>query len=263
METARGRMTWIEGGAGWPLVLLHAFPFSADMWRAQAASPPPGCRVIAPDFRGFGQSPPLAAGSAVSMDDHAADVLALIDGLELDEAVIGGLSMGGYVTFAIYRMEPSRFSGMILADTRSQADSPQAREGRVKLREVLAKDGPPGVAGQMLPKLLGETTRRERPDVVTETRAMIESAAPAAIDAAIVALMWRPDLTPALPAIFCATLVVVGEEDEITPPAEAEAMHRAIARSTLIVIPGAGHLSNLERPEVFSRALADFLPGRL
>jgi pimeloyl-ACP methyl ester carboxylesterase len=262
METARGRITWIEGGAGWPLVLLHAFPLSADMWRAQAESPPDGCRVIAPDLRGFGQGLPPSVGSAVSMDDYAADVLALMDGLELDDAVIGGLSMGGYVTFAMYRLEPARFSGMILADTRSQADTPQAREGRVRLRAVLAKEGPRGVAGETLPKLLGGTTRRDHAEVVKETRAMIESAAPAAIDAAIVALMGRPDSTPGLPAIACATLIVVGEEDEITPPAEAEAMHRAIGRSTLCVIPGAGHLSSLERPKEFSRALADFLPGR-
>ena len=265
IETERGHISWIEGGAGWPVVLLHGFPLSADMWRAQVANPPEGWRLIAPDLRGFGQSgaTPGSPVNAVSMDDYAADVLAFMDSLKLDEAVIGGLSMGGYITFAMHRLEPDRFSGMVLADTRSGADTPQAREGRVRLREVLAKDGPRGVADEVLPKQLGEKTRAEKPDCVKEARALIESATPEAIDAAIVALMGRPDSTPGLSAIGCATLVVVGEQDEITPPAESEAMQRAIPRSTLCVIPGAGHLSCLEQPEAFSRALADFLPGRL
>jgi pimeloyl-ACP methyl ester carboxylesterase len=254
METARGRMTWLEAGAGWPVVLLHAFPLSAAMWRPQLDRVPDGWRFIAPDY---------LSPSAVTMDDYADDVLALMDGLEIDSAAIGGLSMGGYVTFAMFRKAPARFTGMILADTRSQADSPQAREGRVRLREVLAKDGLQGVAGQMLPKLLSEAARRGETAAARDARAMIEAAAPDAIDAAIGALMARPDSTPALPAISCATLVIVGDQDEITPVAEAEAMQRAMPRSTLCVIPDAGHLSSLEQPEAFSRALGDFLLAHL
>lgn len=265
METGGCHMAWLEAGAGWPVILLHAFPLTADMWRPQLARVPQGWRFIAPHLRGFGESrvlPPLG-GSDTTMDDYAADVLSLMDGLELDDAVIGGLSMGGYVTFAMFRQAPSRFTGMMLADTRSQADTPQAREGRVRMRELLAKEGPRGVADQMLPKLLAEATRRDGAEAVHQTRAMIESAAPEAIDAAIGALMGRPDSTPGLSGLSCATLVVVGEQDEITPVAEAEVMQRAIPRSTLSVIPGAGHLSSLEQPEVFSRALGDFLLGHL
>jgi 3-oxoadipate enol-lactonase len=261
MEIDGRRLTFLEAGAGWPLVLLHAFPLKAEMWRPQLERVPEGWRFIAPDLRGFGRAD--APGGKMTMDDYAADVLSLMDGLELDDAVIGGLSMGGYVSFAMYRLAPSRFTGLILADTRSQADTPQALEGRVRLREVLAKDGPAGVAAQTLPKLLGETTLRERPDVVRQARALIESASPEAIDAAIGALMARPDSTPGLDAISCATLVLVGELDEITPTVEAEAMQRAIGRSTLSVIPGAGHLSSLEQPEVFSRGLRDFLLSHL
>jgi 3-oxoadipate enol-lactonase len=254
MATPRGRMTWLEAGAGWPVVLLHAFPLSAGMWRPQLDRVPEGWRFIAPHY---------LSSTAVTMDDYAADVLGLLDGLELDTAAIGGLSMGGYVTFAMYRKEPTRFTGMILADTRPQADSPQAREGRVRLREVLAKDGLAGVAGEMLPKLLSESARRDGTGVSHDARAMIEAAAPAAIDAAIGALMARPDSTPGLPAISCATLVIVGDQDEITPLAEAEAMKVVIPRSTLCVIPGAGHLSSLEQPDAFSRALGDFLLAHL
>ena len=258
IDTARGRMAWLEAGAGWPVILLHGFPLSAAMWRPQLERVPDGWRFIAPDLRGFGRSFPPAGGD-ITMDDYAADVFALMDGLELDDAVIGGLSMGGYVTFAMFRQAPARFTRMILADTKSPADSPQAREGRVKMREQLAEDGPRGVADAMLPKLLAKGTEREAADAVRQARAMIESAAPEAIAAAIGALLGRPDSTPGLPAIACATLVLVGELDAITPVAEADAMHHAIARSTLCVIPGAGHLSNLEQPDAFSRALGDFL----
>jgi pimeloyl-ACP methyl ester carboxylesterase len=152
---------------------------------------------------------------------------------------------------------------MILADTRPQVDTPQARAGRARLRDVLAKEGPRGVADQMLPKLLAEASRREGNDALREARTMIEGAEPAAIDAAIGAMIGRPDSTLLLPRISCATLVVVGEYDKITPAAEAAAMQRAIPRSTLTVIPGAGHLSNLEQPEAFSRALGDFLLAHL
>lgn len=261
IEIAGKRLAFLEAGAGWPVILLHAFPLNAGMWRPQLESVPEGCRFVAPDLRGFGRA--SAPAERMTMDDYAADVLSLMDGLELDDAVIGGLSMGGYVAFAMHRLAPSRFSGLVLADTRPQADTPQALEGRVRLREVLAKSGPAGVASEMLPKLLGETTRTEQPDLIRQTRALIESAPPEAIDAAIGALMGRPDSTPDLDGISCATLVVVGEYDEITPPAVAEAMQRAIGRSTLAVIPGAGHLSSLEQPDVFSRGLRDFLLVRL
>lgn len=254
MDTARGRTAWLEAGAGWPVILLHAFPLRAEMWRPQLEAVSEGWRFIAPQLHGVG---------AISMDDYADDVLALMDSLEVENAVIGGLSMGGYVAFAMFRRDPSRFTGMFLADTRSQADTPQARDGRVRMREVLAKDGPRGVADQMLPKLLTEATRRDRPEVAGHVRAMIESTPGAAIDAAIGALMARPDSTPDLSRISCATLVVVGALDEITPASEAELMQRAIPRSTLSVIPGAGHLSNLEQPEAFSRTLEDFLRGHL
>jgi 3-oxoadipate enol-lactonase len=272
METDRGPMSWLEAGAGWPVILLHAFPLDAGIWRPQLDAVPQGWRFIAPDLRGFGRFLPPEGGShaitqedswlpplggrAITMDDYAADVFCLMDSLKLDDAVIGGLSMGGYVAFAMFRQSPRRFTGMILADTRSQADTPAAREARLQLRELLRTGGPGAVATQMLPKLFSAAAP---PGVVSRTRAMIESASPAAIDAAVVAMMDRPDSTPGLANIACGALVVVGEKDEITPVADAETMQRAIPRSALCVIAGAGHLSSLEQPEVFSRALSDFL----
>lgn len=261
-EIAGGRRaSWLEAGAGWPVILVHAFPLNAAMWRPQLERLPEGWRLIAPDLRGFGRDG--SAARSLTVDDYAADVLLLMDALAIDEAVIGGLSMGGYVTLAMFRQAPERFTGMVLADTRASADTPQAREARTRMRELVAREGARGVAQQMLPKLLAGATSRERPEVVSATRALIEAAPASSIDAAIGAMLHRPDATPLLATISCATLVLVGEEDAITPPAEAEAMQRAIPRSRLTIVPGAGHLSNLDQPDVFSRALGDFLHAAL
>ena len=264
VETGGRRLAWLEAGAGWPVILLHAFPLKAEMWRAQLEAVPAGWRFIAPDLRGFGRAHlrrlKVEDAATLTVDDYAADVLALMDALKLDDAVIGGLSMGGYVAFAMFRQAPARFAGMILADTRSQADTPQGRAARVEMRALLGERGPAAVADQMLPKLFSSSAP---PEAVAAGRQMIESADPGAIDAAIGALMARPDSTPDLPRMTRGTLVIVGADDAITPLADARAMQAAIPRSTLTVIPGAGHLSNLERPDIFSRALADFLAGHL
>lgn len=259
MDTRLGRVAWLEAGAGWPVVLLHAFPLNAWMWRPQLERVPEGSRFIAPDFPGFGRSEARSsAGSGLGV--YAAAVGDLMDALELDDAVIAGLSMGGYVAFEMYRQLPARFAGLVLADTRAQADTPEGLAGRARMRELLAREGATGIADQMLPKLL---SAEAAPDVVAAVRAMIEGADPAGIDAAIAAMMGRPDSTDDLPHISFGTLVLVGEQDAITPVADAEAMQQALPRSTLTVIPGAGHLSNLEQPDAFSRRLADFLLGRL
>lgn len=255
IDTARGAIAWLEAGAGWPLVLLHAFPLTAEMWRLQLERVPDDWRFIAPEL----SSAVSAAGGAPSMDDYARDIAALLDELLIDDAVIGGLSMGGYVALALHRQVPALFSGMILADTRAQADSAQARSARANMRAQLAREGVSAIADQMIPRLLSSRTVREQPDVVRRVRDMIESNPPGVVDAALHAIMTRPDSTQDLARISCATLVMVGGEDDVTPPGEADDMHRAIERSVLVTIPGAGHLSNLEQPEAFSRALADFL----
>jgi pimeloyl-ACP methyl ester carboxylesterase len=254
IDTARGPMTWLEAGAGWPLVLLHAFPLTAEMWRPQLERVPADWRFIAPEL-----SSAVPARGERTIDDYAADVGALLDTLKVDETVIGGLSMGGYIAFALFRRSPELFTGMILADTRPQADSPQGRDGRVKMRELVAREGVGAVADQMLPRLLSKETMEKQPELVRRVREIIESNSPRAVDAALDAMMTRPDSTPDLPRVSCATLVIVGEEDSVTPPSEAEEMHQAIERSVLVPLPGAAHLSSLEQPDAFSRALADFL----
>jgi pimeloyl-ACP methyl ester carboxylesterase len=252
----------LEAGAGWPLVLLHAFPLGADMWGPQLDRVPSGWRMIAPDLRGFGGTL-LHAGERPTMDDYAADVVSLLDHLELERAVIGGLSMGGYVTFALHRLAPERFSGVVLANTRPQADTPEGKKGRLDMSQLVRSEGPAAVADKMLPKLLGETTRQSSPEVERDVRRMIEANRAEGIDAAIHAMLERPDSTPGLGRIATPTLVVAGGEDAIIPPREAEALRDAIERSHLVVLPGAGHLANLESPADFSEALQNFLLSNL
>jgi pimeloyl-ACP methyl ester carboxylesterase len=196
------------------------------------------------------------------MDDYAGDVIDLLDALHLEEAVIGGLSLGGYVTFALFRRAPQYFQGMVLADTRSEADSPEGVEGRKKMIALVREQGTPAVAETMIPKLLAEETRQNQADVVERMRSLMLSNSTDVIAGAVTAMMGRQDSTPLLESIRCPTLVLVGEHDQLTPPALSREMHRRIEGSELVTIPDAGHLSNVEQPQTFNRALGDFLRRR-
>ncbi len=199
----------------------------------------------------------------LTMDAYTGDVVALMDGLGIETAVIGGLSMGGYVAFALFRHAPRYFQGLVLADTRSQADTPEAVEGRKRLLAVVREQGPAAVADEMLPKLLGESSRGQNPALVEQVRALILSNSSPAIAGAITALMTRQDSTPLLASIHCPTLVVVGDEDTLTPLAMSRDLQRGIAGSELAVIRNAGHLSSLEQPAAFNAELARFLDHRV
>ena len=231
------------------------------MWEGQLALADTGWHVIVPHLRGFdaGAGDPPAA----SVDDYAGDVIDLLDALHIKQAVVGGLSMGGYVAFAMLRYAARYVQGLILADTRAQADTPEGVEGRKKTLRLVQEKGPSAVVDQLLPKLLGETTQRTKPAVVEAVRALALSSSTEAIAGAVRALMTRPDSTPLLETIHVPTLIVVGEEDTLTPPTASEEMHRGIAGSELVRIPQAGHLSNLEQPELFTAALAAFLTHRV
>jgi 3-oxoadipate enol-lactonase len=231
------------------------------MWEGQLSLADTGWRVIAPQLRGFdgGAGDPPAA----SVDDYAGDVIDLLDALHVKQAVIGGLSMGGYVAFALLRLAARYVQGLVLADTRSQADTPEGVAGRTRLLQIVQDKGPSAVADDMIPKLLSETTRSTRPAVVELVRSLAVASSSDAIAGAIRALMTRPDSTPLLSSIHVPTLVLVGDEDALTPPPASEEMQRAIAGSELVRIPQSGHLSNLEQPELFNAALAAFLTHRV
>jgi 3-oxoadipate enol-lactonase len=251
---------YLETGSGWPMVLLHGFPLSADLWRPQLERRPDGWRMIAPDLRGLG---PQGGPPAESIDQMASDVVGLLDELRLERAVIGGLSMGGYVTLALFRLAPERFTGMILANTRAGADSTEARAARDQMSARVRADGPSAVAEDMLPKLLGKTTRDSRPEIAGTVRALIEGNTVAGIDGAIQSMKTRADSTPLLEKIGRPALVITSDEDTLIPASEAEDMARRLPRAQLVTIPKAGHASNLEAPDDFSEALANFLRASL
>jgi 3-oxoadipate enol-lactonase len=202
------------------LLLIHGFPLSPVMWNHQMTLASRGWRVIAADLT-------TNVKPDATVDDYAGDVIDLLDGLHVQDAVVCGLSMGGYVTFALLRHAARYVRGLILADTRSQADTPEGVEGRRKMLTLLREQGPAAIADQMMPKLLGETTRATKPDVAEQLRGIILANSSEFIAGAINALMTRPDATPQLATIHVPTLVVVGEEDVLTPPALSEEIGRA------------------------------------
>lgn len=238
------------------VVLVHAFPLSAELWDPQRSALPPGWRLFTPDLPGFGGStePP-----AMSVEGMAASVLAAMDTRGIRRAVIGGMSMGGYVTFAMYRLAPERFSGLVLVDTRATADTDQQKDGRRKMMVTARERGAGAIADEMLPKLLGETSKRDRPAVAATVRRMIEGNRADTIAGAVEAMMGRPDSTPLLARMALPALIVCGDEDTLTPPSDSEALHRGIAGSRLVLLPGAGHLSSLETPDAFNRPFREFL----
>ncbi|WP_061296867.1 alpha/beta fold hydrolase [Herbidospora cretacea] len=241
-------------GTGPPLVLLHGFPLSSAMWLAQREGLSGDHQVITPDLRGFGGS--RLGDDEPSIDAMADDVAELLDTLSLDKAVVGGLSMGGYVTMALARRHPSRLSGVILADTKASPDTPEAAANREAVaRRVL--DG--GDLLDSVPNLLGATSLERRGMVVGRVRGLV-GAAPAQASAwAQRAMAARPDSFDTLRALSVPALVIVGDEDKVTPVADAEAMAKALPDGRLVVIGRAGHLSAIETPETFNRTVSAFL----
>jgi 3-oxoadipate enol-lactonase len=258
------RLAYRDRGQGRPIVLLliHGFPLDHRMWDAQLAGLADQARVIAPDLRGFGRSAAALAGP-LTMDQHADDLAGLLDHLAIERAVVAGLSMGGYIAFAFWRRHRERVQGLVLADTRAERDSPQAQANRdasaVKVREA----GVAALAGDMLPRLLAPATLAPaslaQPRLVERMRAMMADQPADTVIAALAGLRDRPDSRPTLPTVAVPTLVLAGEHDALTPPADASAMAAAIPGARLVAIPGAGHMGPLEKPRAVNAALRGFL----
>jgi pimeloyl-ACP methyl ester carboxylesterase len=244
-------------GEGTPIVLLHAFPLNRSMWQPQIDFLSRFCKIIAPDLGGFGETEPRDQPSL--MQSLAGDVLALLESLDFRQCVVCGLSMGGYIAFELWRQCRESVKALILADTRAEADTADARKARKTMADSVLETGVAPIADMMPEKLLGKTTYAQNKDMVEHVRKLIAGNHPQAISNAQLGMMQRPDSTPDLAKIACPVLVIVGEEDLLTPRVHSEKMSNEIPNATLAVIPSAGHLSNLEQPAEFNRAIADFL----
>ncbi|MGD8867027.1 MAG: alpha/beta hydrolase [Gemmatimonadales bacterium] len=244
------------GAGGDALVLLHGFPFTSKLWDPQLRELATRYRVIAPDLRGFGDT---GLPGPYSLDRLADDTAELLSSLGLERVVLGGLSMGGYVAFAFYRRHPEYVLGLILSDTKPDADSEETKENRARMAALARRAGSAAVADEMLPGLLSPTTRSEKPEIADALRIMISSAAPEAIAAALSAMANRGDSRSLLPDIDVPVLVMGGAEDSLTPAAEMRAWSAEIPTARTAFIEGAGHVANLERPDEFNDLAADFL----
>ncbi len=246
-------------GQGPAILFVHGFPLDHTIWEHQLAHLD-GWTRIAPDLRGMGQSD--APDLGYSMATYAEDLLALLNSLGVERVVLCGLSMGGYVIFEILRRARARVRGVILMDTRAEADSPEVRKARDASSAQAREGGSVAIAAAMLPRMLAESAPAEHPALVERVRSMMEATPVAGILGAISALRDRPDSTPLLPALAdLPALVVVGQEDRLTPPALSQGMADRLPGSRLIVVPGAGHLTPMERPEAATAAVAEFLSG--
>jgi 3-oxoadipate enol-lactonase len=243
-------------GSGIPVLFLLGFPHNRALWSPQLGALAAPARTLCMDLRGFGES---EAGEPAGVDGYADDAAALLDGLGLDRVVLAGLSMGGYAALAFWRRHRARVRALVLCDTRATADTDAARASRREMQALALEQGSMAVANQMITGMVGRTTRLKNPELVDELHRMMSLAPVRGVVGALDALMNRPDSTPTLPTIDVPTLIVVGDEDVLTPVKDARAMHLAIAGSRLEVIAGAGHVSNMERPATFNHVLSEFL----
>lgn len=251
------KIAYTDQGKGIPIVFVHGYPLSKAMWELQAAALSSSYRVITIDLRGHGESDAPLWHYTVEM--FADDIQGLLDHLSIGQAVLAGFSMGGYVVFAFYRKYRDQVKGLILADTRPQPDTPEGRQGRFKTAQDAQKDGAGAIAEAMIPKLLSPASVQSRFDLVEAVRQIITQTPVTGIAGDLMAMAERPDSVPLLSEIACPTLILVGEQDGLTPPADAKLMAGKIKKARLEIIPGAGHLSNLENPEAFNSAVRKFL----
>jgi pimeloyl-ACP methyl ester carboxylesterase len=255
-------LSYLDRGNGLPVLLVHGFPLDHTMWNAQIEALSDRCRIIAPDLRGFGQS---SLGEAdphvgVSMERYADDLVELLDALAIDEPIVlAGFSMGGYVAWQVVRKHARRLRALVQCDTKAVADTDEARAGRLKMAEQISEWGSARVAEMMGPKLLARQSFDSKPDVVAAVRKVVEKTSPDAIAAAQRGMAARPDMTELLSRILVPTLVLVGQEDVISPPAEMRSIAAAIPNAQFVEIPGAGHMTTMENPEAVNAALRSFL----
>ncbi len=241
-------------GSGEPILFIHGFPLSGRLWDHVVEPMRDTWRLIIPDLRGMGRS---QVTPDASMATYADDLAALLDAIgEQRPAVVVGLSMGGYIAFEFYRRHAERVRALVLADTRAEADTPQKAADRAAMADRVLCEGSAIVAAAMLPALFGS---KASADLKHTWKELISNTGPTGTVAALHAMRQRPDSTTTFDDIQVPTLVVVGEDDALTPPADARSMHRGIAGAQLRLIPDAGHMTPVEQPGQFVRALRHFV----
>lgn len=252
------RLAYRDEGSGKPLLLIHAFPLDHSMWDSQVEAFSSRRRVLVPDLRGFGRS--QLGAEVVTMEQFADDLAGLLAALRIEEPVtVGGLSMGGYIAFAFWRKYPERIASLLLCDTKAKADTPINAELRRKTARSFLDDGMDAAAEDMSRKLLSPKSLAERPRIVEAVRATIRGTHPLGAAAANRGMAQRPDMVSELGRIAVPVLLVVGEEDGISPPDEMAQIAADIPGARLEIIPEAGHLAPLENPAAFNEAVAVFL----
>ncbi|MFT3927624.1 MAG: alpha/beta fold hydrolase [Myxococcales bacterium] len=240
-----------------PVLFLHAYPYQRTMWSPQVQALAGEARLLSLDVRGH--TPGAPAPAAYMLEHLVDDALALLDQRGIERCVLCGLSMGGYIALRLYQRAPERVRGLLLSNIQAPADSNPSKEARAAGLRLLWKEGVAAFAEMQLKRQLSPTTHERAPEVVEKLRRMIVALTPEVLSASMVALATRPDLTELLPRVSVPTAVVIGEHDPITPPAAARALADGIPGATLQVLPGAGHIANLEAEPEFTSALRALL----
>ena len=249
-------LAYDDTGSGVPLLFIHGWPHDRTLWAAQLSGLPTHARCIAPDLRGFGDS---TVAPPYSIDQYADDLDALLEMLGARQAVVCGLSMGGYVALSLLRRHRARVRALILTSTRATADTDEGREKRMRLIEFVRENGVEALAGRQLKAMVGETTFTSRPDVLESLRAIMARAPREGVVGALQAMAARADSTDLLAGIDVPTLVVSGTEDTFTPPEEMRGLAAQIPHCRFESIAGGGHVCPYERPAAFNHVVAEFL----
>lgn len=254
------KLNVVDEGAGAPLLLIHGFPLDHTMWREQIRHFSEARRVIAPDLRGFGESD--VTPGTVTMQRFADDLAKLLDALRIRVPVcFCGLSMGGYVAWQFAQLHRRRLGSLILCDTRAIADDEAGKRNRQVVATRVLNDGPAFIADSMPEKLFSKRTQADRPKLIAETQDVIRRTPAEGVAAAARGMAARPDVTSLLSGIDVPTLVIVGEEDAISPPDEMRRIADAITVSRFVCVPNAGHMAPLEEPAAVNTAIEEFLAG--
>lgn len=245
-------------GEGLPLLFIHGYPLGRSLWESQMSDLSRSVQTISPDLRGHGESE--AVFSQYSIESLADDCIQLLDNLEITQPIIiCGLSMGGYVAFALYRKYRSRIAGLILTATRAAPDTPEGKVNRKKAIDLALSEGPKAIANSMLPKMFAPATYVNNPSLVKKIHNMMESTSVQGIIGALNAMKNRPDSTHLLKEINVPVLIIHGNQDQLIPVTEAQEMQLLIANSEIVTLENAGHLPNLEQSTLFNQALKQFL----